>query len=66
MTKGTLHCGVAADKLLEKKKYAHLIEPFDVRKKAVEDFLKTVNPHLTLNVFQLEDACGVGATMPEI
>ena len=25
-----------------------------------------INPHLTLNVFQLDDACGVGATMPEI
>ena len=30
-TKGTLHCGVAADALLAKKAYAHLLEPFEVR-----------------------------------
>jgi pantetheine-phosphate adenylyltransferase len=66
VTKNTLHCGVAADALLAKKAYAHLIEPFDKRKKVVEDFLKTITPHLKINVFQLDDACGVGATLPEI
>ena len=30
-TKGTLHCGVAADALLVKKAYAHLLEPFEAR-----------------------------------
>ena len=66
ITKGTLHCGVAADELLAKKAYAHLIEPLEERKKAVEAFLKTMNPHIKTNVFKLEDACGVGATMKEI
>ena len=51
VTKGTLHCGVTADSLLTEKAYAKLIEPFEVRSKAVKDFLKRLSPHLTVNVF---------------
>lgn len=66
MTKGTLHCGVAADALLAKKSYKEFMEPFPVRQKAVKDFLSTFNPRLKTNVFELTDTAGVGGTMPEV
>ena len=42
------------------------MEPFEVRKAAVESFLKTFNPRLVINVFELTDVAGVGATLPEV
>ena len=66
LTKGTLHCGVTAESLLKKKAYADFIEPFETRKKSVEDLLTRLAPKLKTNIFCLEDACGVGATLPEI
>ena len=65
-TKGTLHCGVTAEVLLKKKAYADHMQSYDTRKQGVEEFLKRLSPKLKANVFCLEDACGVGATLPEI
>jgi pantetheine-phosphate adenylyltransferase len=66
MTRGTLHCGVTADSLLTKKAYHEQMEPFEVRRAAVEAFLKAFNPKLNFNVFELTDTAGVGGVLPEV
>ena len=66
MTSGTLHCGVTSDSLLTKKAYAHLIEPYEVRKRAVEVFLRRVSPSLKVEFFELKDSSGIAATMEDL
>ena len=52
--------------LLKNKAYKEYMEPIEIRMEAVQSFLKTFNPRLDCNVFELTDGCGVGATLPEI
>lgn len=66
LTKGKLHCGVTSDILLKNKVYKEYMQPIEVRMEAVRTFLRTFNPRLDCNVFELVDPCGVGATLPEI
>jgi pantetheine-phosphate adenylyltransferase len=46
--------------LLRNKKYKELIEPFETRKKAIEDFLHIVNPSIRPDVVCLEGYYGKG------
>ena len=66
MTRDLLYCGVTSDSLLTKKAYADLIEPFEVRKDNVVQFLKRLAPGLKVEVFELQDAAGVAATEADI
>lgn len=61
-----LHIGVTSDSLLVKKAYKEFLEPFEVRKASVLTFIKTLNPHQELNVFELSDPVGLAGSLPEL
>lgn len=50
--------GITIGPMLEKKKLSHLIEPFETRKKAVEDYLKSVKPGLKVEIHPITDLFG--------
>ncbi|KAK1323400.1 Phosphopantetheine adenylyltransferase [Acorus calamus] len=50
--------GVCAGPMLVKKELAHLIEPLEVRMKAVEDYIKSIKPDLTVEVKPIVDPYG--------
>eukprot|EP00993_Chasmostoma_nieuportense_P003589 NODE_4297_length_810_cov_44.793558_g4139_i0.p1 GENE.NODE_4297_length_810_cov_44.793558_g4139_i0~~NODE_4297_length_810_cov_44.793558_g4139_i0.p1 ORF type:complete len:260 (+),score=109.14 NODE_4297_length_810_cov_44.793558_g4139_i0:63-782(+) len=60
---GRLRVGVANNKLLEAKQYAHLIQPVHHRMHTVRQFLTTVAPDLTLDIFDMEEFTGGTTTM---
>jgi len=42
--------GITADVLLAKKKNRELLEPYEVRKGCVEDFIRAMNPNLKVSI----------------
>ena len=66
MTRSTLHVGVSSDKLLTKKAYASLIEPYEERVRIVQEFLNRLAPHLNVCFFELQDPIGIAADTEEI
>eukprot|EP00250_Pteridium_aquilinum_P009740 c18900_g1_i1 orf=94-690(+) len=50
--------GITTGSMLEGKELAHLIEPFEVRKKAVEDYVKSVKPGLVVQIHPITDPFG--------
>eukprot|EP00760_Papus_ankaliazontas_P034949 PhM_4_TR755/c0_g1_i1/m.95638/K02201/E2.7.7.3B; pantetheine-phosphate adenylyltransferase len=53
-----LRIGVTSPAMLTKKKYAELIEPFDVRCANVETFVRTLRPDLEYEIVQLTERSG--------
>jgi len=53
-----LRIGVTSASILMKKKYAELIEPFDVRRKRVFDFVNMIRPELTYDIVELTEPSG--------
>ena len=68
LTKKKMIIGISADKLLEKKRNADIIEPWDQRAGYVRDFLQRLRgtTKIELDIFELVDPCGKGATEPDI
>lgn len=62
VTNEKLHIGITGDALLQKKAYAEFLEPFDARKKRVIQFISVLNPHVKVNVFELQDPIGIAGT----
>lgn len=58
LAKGRVVIGVTTGLMLESKELAHLIEPFETRKKAVEDYLKSVKPELEVQIQPITDPYG--------
>jgi len=50
--------GVSTGPMLTTKEYAHLIEPLDVRRHAVEAFIKSVKPELKVQTEPITDPYG--------
>ena len=50
MTFINMEIGVTSPILLGNKKFKELIEPYDVRAKNVEEFVRTLNPDPNLNI----------------
>ncbi|KAK1300196.1 Phosphopantetheine adenylyltransferase [Acorus calamus] len=50
--------GVCAGPMLVKKELAHLIEPVEIRMKAVEDYIKSIKSDLTVEVEPIVDPYG--------
>jgi cytidyltransferase-like protein len=48
----------AAEKLLEKKPFAHLIEPLETRKRKVLEFVTSINSALTVEIVDVSDTLG--------
>lgn len=58
LAKGRVVIGLTTGPMLESKELAHLIEPFETRKKAVEDYLKSVKPELEVQIQPIVDLYG--------
>eukprot|EP00899_Mesostigma_viride_P022764 jgi/Mesvir1/3672/Mv14962-RA.1 len=54
--------GVTSASMLAKKELAEMIQPLDVRMKAVEDFIKSVKSTLKVELVEIFDAYGPAAT----
>jgi hypothetical protein len=52
-----LTVGVTGDSMLTAKSQAHLIDPYAVRAKKVEDFVKGLNPRIKLNIVVSKVVC---------
>ncbi|KAJ8620284.1 hypothetical protein MRB53_028813 [Persea americana] len=50
--------GICSGPMLRKKELAHLIEPVEVRMKAVEDYIKSIKPGLIVHVEPITDPYG--------
>jgi cytidyltransferase-like protein len=61
-----LTVGITGDSMLAKKSNAELITSYDVRKDAVDTFIRSIKPRLELNLAQLADPFGPAITDPEI
>jgi pantetheine-phosphate adenylyltransferase len=62
----TLVVGITGDVMLQKKKNADQIAPYDARKQSVDDFLSMAKPHLQLHLCELSDPFGPTVTDPLI
>ena len=59
--------GVTGDALLKKKKFAHVLEPFDKRCRNVREFFSRLSePSLMVDIFELVDPAGRAATDEEL
>lgn len=58
-TRSKILIGITSEALLSKKAYAEYLEPYETRKASAVDFLKMLNPHLEVEVFELSDPVGV-------
>ncbi|CAM6039377.1 unnamed protein product [Sphagnum compactum] len=54
--------GVSTSPMLVNKELAHLIQPFDVRRAAVEKYIKSVKPGLEVQIEPIVDAYGPSIT----
>jgi len=59
-------CGLADGPLLANKKFADLLESYDVRKKHVEEFFNIVRPSIRIEVVALIDVGGPTLNDPTI
>lgn len=50
--------GITSGSMLENKELAQFIEPFDIRKKAVEDYMESIKPGLKLEIYAITDPFG--------
>mmetsp|Transcript_44029 Transcript_44029/g.171850 ORF Transcript_44029/g.171850 Transcript_44029/m.171850 type:complete len:251 (-) Transcript_44029:895-1647(-) len=50
--------GISGPQLLKRKKFANLIQSFAERSRRAEEFVLTINPHITVEVTELKDASG--------
>ena len=67
LTGNKMIIGISADALLVKKKNADLIEPWGQRAGYVGDFLRRLRGNsFDLDIFELVDPAGKGATEPNI
>ena len=66
VTRTKLHVGVSSDKLLTKKAYASLIEPYEERVRIVNEFLQRLAPHLEIIFFELQDPIGIAADLEDL
>lgn len=66
ITSEILHIGVTGDALLQKKAYAEFLETYEERKRRVSDFVSVLNPHLKVEIFELQDPVGIAGTHPDI
>lgn len=57
-----LTIGITSDVLLQHKAFGDKIESFDLRKKLVENFVRTVNPHLSIEFSVLIEPYGPAIT----
>ena len=46
------------DELLQRKRFANQLEPWDVRAKGVRDFLALVDPHMQVETVRISDVYG--------
>ncbi len=58
LSKKRMLIGVTGQALLLKKKYAHFLEAFEIRKNRVQDFLTKLNPDVAVELFELVDPVG--------
>eukprot|EP00897_Mesotaenium_endlicherianum_P000930 jgi/Mesen1/10838/ME000093S10350 len=58
--------GVSAGPMLEKKELADMIEPLELRRKAVEDYVKSLKPQLAVHTEPLYDAYGPSIVDPAL
>ncbi|CAM6016782.1 unnamed protein product [Sphagnum balticum] len=54
--------GISTSPMLVNKELAHLIQPFDVRRAAVEKYIKSVKPGLEVQIEPIVDAYGPSIT----
>lgn len=66
-TKNTIIIGVTSEKLLSKKKCAHFLEDFELRKARVEEFINLISgSKVEPRIFKLNDPCGPAGEIEEI
>ncbi|CDO95464.1 unnamed protein product [Kluyveromyces dobzhanskii CBS 2104] len=66
VTNEKLIIGLTDQELLANKKHKALLEPFNVRSKNVEGFIKLLKPMLKLEIIAIRDVCGPTGSVPDI
>lgn len=58
--------GVTDESMLQKKKFASFIEPFERRASAVVDFVRLINPELRVEIARIHDPIGPAGSDPDL
>ncbi|EQC33268.1 hypothetical protein SDRG_09250 [Saprolegnia diclina VS20] len=66
VTSSLLIVGVTAPHMLEKKKLGYLIQPLDMRKRKVTEYLACITPSLQADIMTIDDPFGPAISSPQI
>jgi phosphopantetheine adenylyltransferase len=58
--------GITDESMLQKKKFASFIEPFERRASAVVDFVRLINPDVSVEVARIHDPIGPAGSDPDL
>jgi pantetheine-phosphate adenylyltransferase len=58
--------GVTDESMLQKKKFAAFIEPFERRASAVVDFVRLINPDVRVEIARIHDPIGPAGSDPDL